>query len=225
MCIRDSASERIRVGGAVTTIAGGLDANWVIHSVGPIYSKPTNWPEEDALLRGAYVNSIDEALKHNCATVGFSLLSAGIFRGRRSLRKVLQIGCEALSEVVAPPLEEVYLVGFMDNEVEELLQVLAFVGVSSEEKVEAVLAHVHFSDDVVTEVNDVFEDFGIRVGASRADVKAQLLVMCAEQDEAFDDLFLHVKESHSQSDPIIEPFEDGEEEPITRVDGASAEGI
>ena len=33
--------------------------------------------------RSAYVESIKEAVKHDCKTVGFSLLSAGIFRGGR----------------------------------------------------------------------------------------------------------------------------------------------
>jgi len=116
--------DRIRCGGAVTTVAGNLDAEWVIHAVGPAYSNSTNWPEEDALLRSAYVNSITEAITHNCTSIGFSLLSAGIFRGGRSLETVLAIGCKACEDTAAAPLEEIYLVGFMDKEVKALVSIL-----------------------------------------------------------------------------------------------------
>jgi len=112
---------RIRTGGAVTTIGGALKARYVVHAVGPAYSNETNWPEEDSLLRSAYTASVEQAMEKGCETLGFSLLSAGIFRGGRSLETVLGIGCEAVRNTAAAPLKEVYLVGFMPAELEVLV--------------------------------------------------------------------------------------------------------
>ena len=74
---------RIREGGAVTTIAGDLGSKWVVHAVGPIYGPPEGWEQDDATLRSAYSTALHEAAATGCETVGFSLLSAGIFRGAR----------------------------------------------------------------------------------------------------------------------------------------------
>ena len=73
-------------------------------------------------MRSAYTAAIEEAIKHNCRTLGFALLSAGIFRGGRSLDAVLQIGCEAVRDAAASPLKEVYLVGFTPAELGTLMK-------------------------------------------------------------------------------------------------------
>jgi len=55
--------------------------------------------------------------------IAFSLLSAGIFRGDRSLEAVLQIGVCAVRESAYSGLEEVHLVGFKAEELAALLSV------------------------------------------------------------------------------------------------------
>ena len=57
---------------------------------------------------------------HRMPDVAFCLLSAGIFRGRKSLYDVLAIGALAVSACVYDGLEEVFLVGFTPAEVETL---------------------------------------------------------------------------------------------------------
>ena len=57
-------------------------------------------------------------------TIGFSLLSAGIFRGKRSLADVLSIGVSAIGESAYPGLEEVHLVGYTNEELQTLCWIL-----------------------------------------------------------------------------------------------------
>jgi len=114
----------------VTTVGGALAAKWVIHAVGPAFSDEANkqnWEEEDSQLKAAYRNAVREAVGHGCKSLGISLLSAGIFRGGRGLHAVLMMACEAVSDALKPPLEEVYLIGFTKSEVRRLLEAAAAV--------------------------------------------------------------------------------------------------
>ena len=110
---------RCPTGESKTTHAGELPCEYVIHSVGPNYRM---YEEEaaDALLYSAYRSAMVEAKRHRMPDVAFCLLSAGIFRGRKSLYDVLAIGALAVSACVYDGLEEVFLVGFTPAEVETL---------------------------------------------------------------------------------------------------------
>ena len=76
---------------------GSLYAGNVIHAVGPNYrvlvGSGRSAEEGDKLLRDAYRTSMAAAAAAGVAHLGFSLLSAGIFRGPRSLSHVLRRGC------------------------------------------------------------------------------------------------------------------------------------
>ncbi|MFE1439627.1 O-acetyl-ADP-ribose deacetylase [Streptomyces sp. NPDC058739] len=63
-------------GRAVSTTAGELDARWVIHTVGPVFSR-----EEDrsALLASCYRESLRVADELGARTVAFPAVSAGIY--------------------------------------------------------------------------------------------------------------------------------------------------
>lgn len=50
------------------------------------------------------------------ATVGSCLLSAGVFRGDRSLTDVIRLGVEALARHVYPGLETICVAGFTPEE-------------------------------------------------------------------------------------------------------------
>ena len=119
---------RCACGDAKTTVGGDLPAQFVIHAVGPNYrgfreeADPEN-PDEgpgdvedefmaDGLLYSAYQCAMVEARTQKMASVGFSLLSSGIFRGRRPLGAVLRIGVLAIAANAYPGLEEVAMVGF-----------------------------------------------------------------------------------------------------------------
>jgi O-acetyl-ADP-ribose deacetylase len=63
-------------GQAVATTAGGLDARWVIHTVGPVYSA---YDDRSAVLASCYAVSLAVADELGAATVAFPAVSAGIY--------------------------------------------------------------------------------------------------------------------------------------------------
>lgn len=75
--IRDKQG-RCAVGEAVITTAGRLPAKYVIHTVGPVWNKGTE--EEKALLRNAYLNSLQLAVKYDVKTIAFPNISTGVYR-------------------------------------------------------------------------------------------------------------------------------------------------
>jgi len=111
---------RCPTGESKTTIAGELRCTWVIHTVGPNHQWVDNDNEFDQLLFQAYCSAMQQARLKTMRTVAFSLLSAGIFRGRRPLRAVLALGMLAVEANLYAGLEEVVFVGFTRNEIETL---------------------------------------------------------------------------------------------------------
>jgi O-acetyl-ADP-ribose deacetylase (regulator of RNase III) len=67
----------LKTGQAVATTAGRLPANWVVHTVGPVWSS-----EEDrsALLADCHRNSLRVAAGLGAHTVAFPAISTGIYR-------------------------------------------------------------------------------------------------------------------------------------------------
>jgi len=70
------------------------------------------------------MESMKRAQENECKTIGFALLSAGIFKGSRPLGAVLVIGLRAIMDHVYDGLEAVYMVGFMENEYRTLDQLM-----------------------------------------------------------------------------------------------------
>jgi O-acetyl-ADP-ribose deacetylase (regulator of RNase III) len=66
----------LRTGQAVATTAGGLDAQWVIHTVGPVYSRDEDRSEQ---LASCYRESLRVADELGARTVAFPAVSAGIY--------------------------------------------------------------------------------------------------------------------------------------------------
>ena len=123
--------DRILSGGAVLTgpgCYGSLHAGHVIHAVGPNYlvlaGMGQSMEDGDLQLSEAYRATMRAAAAANVEYLGFSLLSAGIFRGSRSLEYVLRLGLEAVAECAYPGLKEVHLVAFMGDEQQALLRLL-----------------------------------------------------------------------------------------------------
>ncbi|MEV0555258.1 O-acetyl-ADP-ribose deacetylase [Streptomyces sp. NPDC050597] len=66
----------LRTGQAVATTAGKLDARWVIHTVGPVFSRSEDRSE---LLASCYRESLRVADELGARTVAFPAVSAGIY--------------------------------------------------------------------------------------------------------------------------------------------------
>jgi O-acetyl-ADP-ribose deacetylase (regulator of RNase III) len=64
-------------GSAVISLAGNLKAKFVIHAVGPVWSGGERGEPE--LLAGAYRQSLELALEHDCRSIAFPALSAGAY--------------------------------------------------------------------------------------------------------------------------------------------------
>lgn len=65
------------VGEAVITTAGNMPARFVIHTVGPVWSKSNTGA--DALLSNAYRNSLQLATENHVKTIAFPNISTGIY--------------------------------------------------------------------------------------------------------------------------------------------------
>jgi O-acetyl-ADP-ribose deacetylase (regulator of RNase III) len=63
-------------GQAVATSAGNLAARWVIHTVGPVYSRAD---DRSALLADCHTNSLAVAADVGAATVAFPAISTGVY--------------------------------------------------------------------------------------------------------------------------------------------------
>jgi len=70
-------SEGLPPGQAVATTAGRLNARWVIHTVGPVYSATEDRSET---LASCYRSSLQVADQLGARTVAFPAISAGIYR-------------------------------------------------------------------------------------------------------------------------------------------------
>ena len=68
--------EGLPTGQAVATTAGLLAATWVIHTVGPVYSRRE---DRSALLASCYAESLRVAAGLGARTVAFPAVSAGVY--------------------------------------------------------------------------------------------------------------------------------------------------
>ena len=102
------------MGEARWTRAGNLPCKIVIQAAGPNFNPKAAFVQKvaadgDQLLYKAYAASMKIACEHQCRTVCFSLLSAGFFRGPRSLRDMFSVACRALRDGAYPGLECAHL--------------------------------------------------------------------------------------------------------------------
>ena len=64
-------------GSAVITPGFDLKAKYIIHAVGPVWNGGNS--KEPQMLYGAYRRSLELAMENGCHSIGFPLISAGIF--------------------------------------------------------------------------------------------------------------------------------------------------
>ena len=89
---------RCDTGSAVITPGFRLKAKYIIHAVGPVWSGGKNG--EPKLLCGAYRRSLELAVENGCRSIGFPLISAGIFGYPvdQAWRKALQACAEFIGK-------------------------------------------------------------------------------------------------------------------------------
>ena len=85
-------------GEAKTTPGFNLPVKYIIHTPGPIWRDGSF--EEAKLLRSSYVNSLKQAVAHDCHTVAFPSISTGVYR--YPLPAATQIAIEAVRSFDAP---------------------------------------------------------------------------------------------------------------------------
>ena len=125
LLIARQAIGRIAVGSAEITCGYGLDAKYVIHTVGPVWDGGSYG--EEALLRNCYDNSLKLALEHNCQSIAFPLISTGNYGFPKD--KALHIAISAFSSFLLEHEMQIYLVVF-DRKAFKLSEQL-FQGVAS----------------------------------------------------------------------------------------------
>ena len=64
-------------GSAVITPGFDMKAKYIIHAVGPVWTDGKH--EEAKLLYGAYTRSLELAIENGCSSIGFPLISTGVF--------------------------------------------------------------------------------------------------------------------------------------------------
>jgi len=88
----------IEVGEAILTGAGNLNAEYVIHAVGPVYGEG----DEDIKLANATRNSLKIAKKRNIKSIAFPAISTGIFHFpiKRCAEIMIKVAMDFLREIV-----------------------------------------------------------------------------------------------------------------------------
>ena len=98
----------IQVGECGITPAFELDANYVIHTVCPVWQEGN--AQEERLLRSCYDKALSLALANGCSSIAFPLIAAGNLGFPKST--ALQIAVNAISSFLMDHEMQIYLVVF-----------------------------------------------------------------------------------------------------------------
>ena len=123
--IRETAyPSGLPAGEAVITTGGNLPAQYVIHTVGPIYGR--NRERESELLAACYQNSLRLARQYAVASIAFPSISTGAF-GYPKL-EAASVASQAIKDFLATDsqIREVRLVFFQPGDARLFLQYQKF---------------------------------------------------------------------------------------------------
>lgn len=112
--------EGLPTGEAVATTAGKMPAEYVIHTVGPVWHGGKQGEPEK--LKNCYLNSLKVAEEKGCESVAFPAISTGVFGYPKD--KASRVVSKALSDYFAgdkPGVTKVYLVFFSPADRDEFL--------------------------------------------------------------------------------------------------------
>lgn len=102
---------KCNVGEAVITKGYNLPSKYIIHTVGPIWRGGS--ASEATQLYNCYINSLELALKNNCESIAFPLISSGIYGYPKD--QAFQIAISAIGEFLLNHEMRVYLVVYDKN--------------------------------------------------------------------------------------------------------------
>ncbi len=107
-------------GEAVLTTAGALPAQYVIHTVGPIYGQTGG--DDSRLLAACYENSLKLAATHSLRSIAFPAISTGVFGYPQD--EAARVSSVAICEFLRAneTLDQVRLVFFRQRDVEVFLK-------------------------------------------------------------------------------------------------------
>ena len=100
----------------------------MIHAVGPSFSysgELTDHADKLKLLEATYKSAMERACDNELKSIGFCILSAGIFRGGCPLKVVIEKGLETIAKNTYSGLETVVFCGFTPQEQAELSDIAA----------------------------------------------------------------------------------------------------
>ena len=96
------------MGQAVITNAYNLPSKYIIHTVGPVWKD--GYSNEEEFLKAAYTNSLKLAIKNNCKSIAFPLISTGHFGYPK--KEAFQVAINTISDFLDKNEIMVYLVMF-----------------------------------------------------------------------------------------------------------------
>lgn len=130
---RDGGPTEVRcpMGEVRITPGGDLQAAWCIHAVGPNYNVEAKLgvtiEECDQLVSTTYRRAVEAAKEKGLSSIAFPLVCGGMFRGKQSLQRVLEMGLTGIRDAAYPGLKEVHIVAFTPDEQEALSKACALV--------------------------------------------------------------------------------------------------
>ncbi|MGE4455031.1 MAG: macro domain-containing protein [Sphaerochaeta sp.] len=98
----------IKTGEAVITPGFALAAHFVIHTAGPVYHDGKSGERD--LLQQCYQNSLELAVKYNCSSIAFPLISSGIFGYPK--QEAIEVASSTIEDFLADHEITVFLVLF-----------------------------------------------------------------------------------------------------------------
>ncbi len=111
-------------GEAVLTTGGNLIAQYVIHTVGPIYGRDSE--RESEFLAACYQNSLELARRHAMSSIAFPSISTGAFGYPKP--EAAKISSAAIKQFLSADtqIEQVRLVFFQERDASVFLQYQEF---------------------------------------------------------------------------------------------------
>ena len=107
--------ESCPTGEAVITTGGNMATEYVIHTVGPVWSGGNR--NEDQLLRNAYYNSLNLAKENGIKSISFPSISTGVYRFPK--KRAVKIALGTVREFVQEyNFEEIRFVLFGENDMQ-----------------------------------------------------------------------------------------------------------
>ena len=98
----------IKPGQAFETPAFDLEANFIIHTVGPVWDDDKSGERE--ILRNCYINSLELAQQYKCKSIAFPLISSGVYGFPKDV--AIDVAKAAINEFLGEHDMKVYLIIF-----------------------------------------------------------------------------------------------------------------